>query len=177
MMTLPGLTVPAWAAVAVAAITLIASDTDFRSRRIPNVLTLPALLAAFVAHAIAGGWPGVQQTLLGAVVAGGILLPGWLMGWMGAGDVKLMAAVGAWLSWPVSLTATLASLIAGGAFALVVAVRHRALGRSLRGAASMGAWAILLPGRKGPPPAASDLRFPFAAAILAGSIISLWVRF
>ena len=175
-MTLPVLTVPAWVAVVVLAITLIASDTDFRSRRIPNALTLPALLAAFVAHALMGGWPSVQQTLLGALVAGGLLLPGWLMGWMGAGDVKLMAAVGAWLAWPQSLTATLVSLIAGGVFALAVAMRHRALGRSLKGALSMGMWAAVLPGRSGPPPAASELRFPFAAAILAGSLISLWVR-
>jgi prepilin peptidase CpaA len=175
-MTLPALTVPVWAAVAVLAVTVIATDSDFRSRRIPNNLTFAALLVALVSHAIAGGLHGVSQSALGALVAGGILLPGWLKGWMGAGDVKLMAAAGAWLAWPVSLTATLASLIAGGVFALIVAIKHRALGRSLRGAADMGAWAVLLPGRKGPPPAASDLRFPFAAAILAGSMISLWAH-
>ena len=105
-----------------------------------------------------------------------MLFRSWLMGWMGAGDVKLMAAVGAWLAWPVSLTATLLSLIAGGVFAVLVAARHKSLGRSLRGAAQMGAWAVAMHGRKGPPPLASDLRFPFAGAILAGSMISLWVR-
>ena len=88
----------------------------------------------------------------------------------------MMAAVGAWLSWPASLPATLFSLIAGGVFALVVAARHRSLGRTLKGAMHMGAWAAVLPGRKGPPPA-SDLRFPFAGAILAGSMMSLWVGF
>jgi len=175
-MTLPELTVPIWAAVALVATTVIAADSDYRSRTIPNRLTLTALLAALVGHTIAAGPHGLSAAALGAAVGGGILLPGWLLGWMGAGDVKLMAAVGAWLAWPVSLTATLVSLIAGGVIALVVALRHRALGRSLRGAAAMGAWAAMLPGRKGPPPAASDLRFPFAAAILAGSMISLWVR-
>ena len=158
-MTLPALTVPVWAAVAVVAITLIAADTDFRSRRIPNALTLTAILVALVAHAITGGVHGLAQAGLGMLVGGGILLPGWLMGWMGAGDVKLMAAVGAWLAWPASLTATLVSLIAGGVFALAVAAKHRSLGRSLRGA-----------------PAASDLRFPFAGAILAGAMMSLWLR-
>ncbi len=174
-MTLPGLTVPVWAAVAAVAVTLIATGTDARSRRIPNLLTLPALLVGLAAHAIAGGASGLGLACLGAVVAGGILLPGWVMGWMGAGDVKLMAAVGAWLAWPAGLFAALAALIAGGVIALVVAARHRALGRSLAGAAWLGAWALLQPGRKGPAPA-SGLRFPFAAAILAGSLISLWLR-
>lgn len=175
-MTLPELTVPVWAAVALVGTTVIAADSDFRSRTIPNRLTLTALLAALACHAFAGGMHGLSAAAWGAAVGGGILLPGWLLGWMGAGDVKLMAAVGAWVAWPVSLTSTLVTLIAGGVIALIVALRHRALGRSLRGAAAMGAWAALLPGRKGPPPAASDLRFPFAAAILAGSMISLWVR-
>ncbi len=175
-MTLPGLTVPAWAAVALVTTTLLAADTDFRTRRIPNRLTLTALLVALSSHAAAGGLQGLSGAVWGAVIAGGMLLPGWLMGWMGAGDVKLMAAVGAWVAWPASLTATLVSLIAGGVIALVVAARHRALRRSLSGAAALGVWAVLLPGRKGPVPAASDLRFPFATAILTGSVISLWVR-
>ena len=175
-MTIPQLTVPAWAALALLATTVVAADTDYRSRTIPNRVTLPALLAALVSYGISGGLHGVSAAACGALVAGGILLPGWLLGWMGAGDVKLMAAAGAWLAWPVSLTATLVSLMAGGVIALIVALRHRALGRSLRGAAAMGAWAAILPGRKGPAPAASDLRFPFAAAILTGSMISLWIR-
>ena len=175
-MTLPELTVPVWAALAVAAVTLVAADKDFKARKIPNALTFTGVLLGLAAHCLSGGVHGLTQAGLGALVAGAILLPGWLMGWMGAGDVKLMAAVGAWLAWPVSLTATLLSLVAGGVFAVLVAVRHKSLGRSLRGAAHMGAWAVAMPGRKGPPPLASDLRFPFAGAILAGSMISLWVR-
>ncbi len=175
-MTLPSLTVPVWTALAVAAVTLVAADKDFKARKIPNALTFPSLLLGLAAHAISGGLHGLASSGEGALIAGAILLPGWLMGWMGAGDVKLMAAVGAWLAWPLSLTATLLSLVAGGVFALLVAARHKSLGRSLRGALNMGAWAVALPGRKGPPPMASDLRFPFAGAILAGSMISLWVR-
>ena len=175
-MTLPELTVPVWAALAVAAVTLVAADKDFKARKIPNALTFSAVLLGLAAHGLSGGVHGFTQAGLGALIAGAILLPGWLLGWMGAGDVKLMAAVGAWLAWPVSLTATLLSLIAGGVFAVLVAARHKSLGRSLRGAVHMGAWAVAMPGRKGPPPLASDLRFPFAGAILAGSMISLWVR-
>src|SRR5436309_13402218 len=105
------LTVPSWSAAAVAVLTTTAAATDLRSRRIPNWLTFPARVLGLAAHGVAGGSSGLTQGVLGALVAGGLLLPGWLLGWMGAGDVKLMAAVGAWLSFPVSLFATLASLI------------------------------------------------------------------
>lgn len=175
-MTLPESTVPAWAAVAVAATAMLAVDADYRSRTIPNRLTLTALLAALACHTVVGGPQGFAAATLGALVGGGILLVGWLLGWMGAGDVKLMAAVGAWLGWPVSLTATLAALLAGGVIALTVAARHRALGRSVRGAAAMGMWMALRQGPASSAVAASGLRFPFAAAILAGTLISLWAH-
>jgi hypothetical protein len=87
-----------------------------------------------------------------------------------------MAAVGAWLAFPASLAATLASLMAGGVFSLIYAVRHRALGRVLRNTIRIGAWAAHAPGLPPGPPATSGLRFPFATAIFAGSLISLWWR-
>ena len=169
-------TVPVWAAVAVVIVASVAADWDVRTRTIPNRLTGPALLLGLVAHGIAGGGHGLVQGLTGAVVAGGLLLPGWLMGWMGAGDVKLMAALGAWLAYPVSVIATLASLMAGGVIALAVAVRRRALGRSLLGAARLGLWAASGSLRAGQSPVVSGLRFPFAAAILTGCFVSLWMR-
>ena len=170
------LAVPTWVAAAVVVLTAVAADLDSRTRRIPNRLTAPALLAGLLAHAIAGGPSGLGHGALGALVAGGLLMPGWLLGFTGAGDVKLMAAVGAWLAWPLSLVAALASLIAGGVLAFAVAVRHRSVGRSLWGAAMIGAWATT-PGRRvAPPPVTTGIRFPFAGAIFAGSLISLWVR-
>jgi len=175
-MMLPEPTVPAWAATAVAATTVLAVDADFRSRTIPNRLTLTALLAALVCHSLTGGPQGFAAAASGALAGGGILLVGWLLGWMGAGDVKLMAAVGAWLGWPASLTATLAALLAGGVIALMVAARHGALGRSVHGAAMMGMRVALSQDRGSPAVGASELRFPFAAAILAGALISLWAR-
>jgi Flp pilus assembly protein protease CpaA len=93
---------------------------------------------------------------------------------MGAGDVKAMAAAGAWLAYPACLVATLAALVAGGVFSLVVAIRHGVTGRALVGAVRLGAWTAS--GRVTAEPATSGLRFPFAAAILAGALASLWVR-
>jgi len=163
--------VPVWAACAVVLVGCIAVVCDVRTRRIPNALTAPALVLALLAHGVLGGWADALRALGGVALAAAILAPGWLRGWMGAGDVKLMMAIGGWLAWPAALFATLASLIAGGVIAVLVALRHRALGPALRNAAALAA----TPGNTAPRPL-SGLRFPFATAIFAGSFIALWVR-
>jgi prepilin peptidase CpaA len=169
-------TVPLWVAPCVAVLATLAARADVRTRRIPNRLTGPALALGLVCHGVLGGPHALLDSAVGMLVAGGLLLPGWLMGWMGAGDVKLMAAVGAWLAWPQSLLAVLASLIAGGVMAVVSAVRGRMLGRTLWSTVALGSWVMTRAGRGGAPPVTSGLRFPFGLAILAGSLVAMWVR-
>jgi len=99
------------------------------------------------------------------------------MGWMGAGDVKLMAAVGAWLAFPQAMIAVLAALVAGGVIAAWLAARRGVLTRALTGAAWLGAWTFSGAARAGtPPPITSGIRFPFALAALAGTTFALWVK-
>jgi prepilin peptidase CpaA len=174
MFGITSLTVPSWAAIAAIAAAAVAAIVDIRTRKIPNALTIPVVVAAVIAHGALEGAPGGLLALWGAVIAGGLLLPGWLMGWMGAGDVKAMAAVGAWLAYPASLVAVLAALIAGGILSLIVAARHGVTGRVVVGAARLGAWSAHPRGAG--VPETTGLRFPFAAAILAGGLVSLWVR-
>ena len=169
------MTVSFGSAVAILGLTAGAAMIDVRTRRIPNLLVGSALAAGLIAQGVGGGTDGLVGGLVGMLVAGGILLPGWLLGWMGAGDVKLMAAAGMWFGFPQSLYATLASLMAGGVIALVMAIRHRSLGRSLRGAAMMGA-SVVTGARSGSGALGSGLRFPFAVAILAGCATALWIR-
>ncbi len=130
---------------------------DLRSRRIPNSLTLPALLIGIVGHGLADGLPGAGSALAGAAVGGVVLGLFYLLGGMGAGDVKLMAAVGALLGWPLAVAALLCTAIAGGVLALVwVICRWLASGRrTARGGASL---------RK--------IRLPYGVAIAAGT---LWI--
>jgi prepilin peptidase CpaA len=161
-------------ALAVVSLTAGAAVLDVRTRRIPNQLTGPALIAGLLAHAIVSGPPGLRDSLYGVLAAGGLLLPGWLLGWTGAGDVKLMAAVGAWLAFPLGLLAALASLIAGGVLALITAARHGVLGRSLVNTAMIGAWTASGLRRGGAQPVTTGIRFPFGVAILAGTIAVLW---
>ncbi|HKQ56739.1 MAG TPA: A24 family peptidase [Candidatus Eisenbacteria bacterium] len=165
--------VPLWVAAPVIVLVSVAARADVRSRTIPNRFTFPALLVALAAHGVLGGAESLKSSLIGMAVAGGLLMPGWMFRWMGAGDVKLMAAVGAWLAWPQALIAVLASLVMGGAISLIVAIRRGVLRQALAGAAAIGASAL---SRSVPPPVTTGVRIPFALAILAGSTFALWFR-
>jgi len=164
---------PLWIVLPATALAALAAWEDVRTRRIPNLLTGSALLLAIAVHVVLNGGHGLGSSLLGMLVAGGLLLPGWLAGWMGAGDVKLMAAVGAWLGMPLALTALLATLIAGGLVATVVALQRGVLVRTFRNAFWMSA-AVVSGGRPASPgPAVRGIRFPFAVAALAGTVAAL----
>ncbi|UTR12327.1 prepilin peptidase [Evansella sp. LMS18] len=69
--------------------------TDLKSRKIYNKVIFPSLLLAFLLNGILEGWSGFSGSLLGFITGLGILLIPYLMGGMGAGDVKLLALVGA----------------------------------------------------------------------------------
>ena len=165
---------PLWVVAPVIVLVTVAARADVRTRTIPNRLTFPALLLGIAVHGAIGGLDGLKSSLVGMAVAGGVLLPGWLFRWMGAGDVKLMAAVGAWLAWPQALIAVLASLVMGGAISLIMALRRGMLRRALAGAAAIGAAALA----RSPvmSPATTGVRFPFALAVFAGSTFGLWFR-
>lgn len=176
-MNVPVMNAPLWVAMPVVALVVLAARADVRTRKIPNAITGPALILGLATHFAIGGLPELQSSVTGMLIAAAILMPGWLLRWMGAGDVKLMAAVGAWVAWPHAAIAVLASLAAGGVLALGYAIRHRVLWPTLLGAASLGAWTMSRGMRATtPPPVTTGLRFPFALAVLAGSIFALWVR-
>jgi prepilin peptidase CpaA len=103
---------------------VLATFTDITSFKVYNILTLPLLASGVVYHAIDGGTPGLLGSLLGMGLGGGMLLIFYFLGGMGAGDVKFMAAVGAWLGVVLTFYVFLASAIAGGVYALVLIVAY-----------------------------------------------------
>jgi prepilin peptidase CpaA len=138
----------AYALIAVAAGSAAAAVIDLRTRRVPNALTL-AIAATGVLVAAAGvGRVSVVGAIAGGVVGMLLLLPGHIFGGTGAGDVKLLGALGTLLGPTATLTAFLAMAITGGLMALAIAV-HR--------------W------RTGD----SDHRFAYAPAIAVGACVAV----
>ncbi|HET7627862.1 MAG TPA: prepilin peptidase [Bacillales bacterium] len=74
---------------------LVCAATDITKRKIYNIVIFPALMAAFVVHFMLDGWANLGAALAGFFVGIGILLIPYLLGGMGAGDVKLLGLVGA----------------------------------------------------------------------------------
>ncbi len=78
-------------------LTIVAACFDYKQRRVPNLLNLFIALAGFTAQGIYNGWSGVGCGALGLVLGLVLLIVPWLLLLFGAGDVKLLAALGVWL--------------------------------------------------------------------------------
>src|SRR5579871_6274396 len=105
----------------------VATFTDLRSRRIPNWLVLPFLVAGLVVGGF-HGWHGIEQSLAGLALGGLLFFILAVMGGMGMGDVKLCAAIGAWIGPSQMLVALVVTGIAGGVMALCWAAAGGFLG-------------------------------------------------
>jgi prepilin peptidase CpaA len=113
-------------------VTLLAGWVDFRTRKIPNWLTVPALLLGIGMHIVVAGWPGAKASLEGAGLALVLLLPVVLLRGLGAGDWKLMGAVGAFLGPVMFLFVLVGSLLVSGLMAIVAMLRAQRVGETLR---------------------------------------------
>ncbi len=88
--------------ILVVVFTLAAAVSDWKTRKLPNWLTVSAFAVALFFHTVGGGLTGLMNSL-GFATGFGILLVLWLMGGSGGGDVKLMGALGAWLGAALTL--------------------------------------------------------------------------
>ncbi len=106
---------------------LLASWIDLRNHKVPNWLNLFLILSGLVAQTLFNGWAGLGAALLGMLVGFGLLIIPWLMHAMGAGDVKLMAAIGVWLGPTMTLQAFCIGAVLAGIIAIVMIVAGRRL--------------------------------------------------
>jgi prepilin peptidase CpaA len=165
--------------VAALVIGLAAVVCDLRTRRIPNVLTLGAAGAGLLFALAVNGLGGLGWSLAGWAVGCAIFLPVFLLGGLGAGDVKLMAALGAWLGPLTVLWIAAYGAIAGGVLALVVSASRGYLGQLFRNLGQMlSYWRVVGP-RPVPNLTLADSkspRLPYAVPIALGMLVALWLR-
>ncbi|MCL5005421.1 MAG: A24 family peptidase [Acidobacteria bacterium] len=111
---------------------LLAGWLDWRSRRIPNWLTVPGFVLGLSVNAAFGGWSGIKAGLEGAGLGLGLLFLPVLLRGMGAGDWKLMGALGACLGPRQFLQVLLINILIVGLMAIVEMVRRRRAMQTLR---------------------------------------------
>jgi len=140
----------------------LAAVLDIRSRRIPNALIVAALVLGLGIHVARGGLPGAGLAVGGAVVGGLILFPLYRIRAMGAGDVKLLAALGALVGPQMILWVALYSAIMGGVVAAFMLAQRHQLGISVRRL-------VARPGRV----ERSGLKAPYGVAIAGGLYVSM----
>lgn len=144
--------------------------TDLKERKIFNSVTLTAAAAGLLYNCAANGLTGARFALSGFLAGMGLLLIPFLVGGIGAGDVKLMAAVGTIKGPAFVVNAGLSSAIAGGVLALVLLAYRGVLAEVLKNSV----WGLVtLKGSYFSGGSMTGGTFPYGVAIFAGTIFTL----
>ena len=158
---------------------VVACGWDLRTRRIPQALTLGGALAGLVFHSMNGGWSAGLGSGVGWTVGIAIFFVPFALGGLGAGDVKLLGAIGAWLGPMNAVWVGLYAGAAGGVLAIFVALTKGYLFQAVGNVGVMLAYwrmhgvrplpEITLEHSRGP-------RLAYAVPILAGTMVTLWLK-
>lgn len=141
---------------------VVAAVYDFRFRLIPNRLTAPTLVLGITLSTVWHGASGLLQSVLGIVVGLALLWIPFAMGGMGAGDVKLLAAMGAWLGpWNVFQVALLGAIV-GAVMAIYTAYKKKILYAAVSGLFAKGQ-------------SRSGESVPYGVALAAG-LLFFWLK-
>lgn len=168
----------------VVALVVIAMAYDLHTRRIPNWLVAAALIIALPVQVLANGMPiGPLWWIAGALTGGLLFVPGYLMRMLGAGDVKLMAAVGALLGPRCALEAVLAAMAAGGVLSFLALMQRRRVRRGMASAMTMLIAMTEAPSQGAAPSSSRSENettsigtLPYGVAIAIGTVITLVVN-
>jgi prepilin peptidase CpaA len=152
---------------------------DFRTHRIPNGLTFGAAAAAVAFHSTMNGFSGFATGVGGWLTGVAMLILPFALGGLGAGDVKLLGALGAWLGPSHAMWAGIFTTLSGGVMALFVAAASGYLREAWSNIGFiLTSWRVLgvrpipeltLASARGP-------RLAYAAPILLGTMVTIWLR-
>jgi prepilin peptidase CpaA len=155
--------------VAVAAAGVASSAIDLRTRRVPNGLTAVVAAAGIALAALDWTMVSVPAALGGCALGIALMLPGHLLGGTGAGDVKLLGAIGTLLGPKATLMAFMYTAIAGGVLGLIVATRRRRVRESLTRTATLVRTGG---GNAAEIDAQTTNRFAYAPAVAVGALVA-----
>jgi prepilin peptidase CpaA len=152
---------------------------DVRRKRIPNRLTYGSILLGLWIRLILAGGRGFIDGLTGGLACGSVFLLFFLVKGMGGGDVKLMAAVGAWAGLGQAVDILIATALAGGILAIGYMIAHRRIGRTVLNIGSLLRYHFTSGVRPHPDlnlGGPSSIRIPYALAIAVGCVYALGVN-
>lgn len=157
-------------------VALLGAWFDVISGRIPNRLTYPAMLAALIVRLGFFGWRSLLEGILGLVLCGGVFFLLFVVHAMGGGDVKLMAAVGAWVGYHHAGIALILCALAGGLIALGYVIVLKRYRTTFSNITSLVRFHATLGWRMHPElnlSSAKAVRMPYGLAIAAGAVGTL----
>lgn len=150
-------------------VVIAAFITDIRTMKIPNELTLSAMLGGVLFHSLTGGLQGLAFSGKGLAAGFALLLVMHVIGAVGAGDVKLFGGIGAWLGALLTLQCLLYSVLCAGFIGVLILLWRRETLKRLRSIMSSFAGVFILKSLR-PIKAGQEqqLRFPFMLAVVPG---------
>jgi prepilin peptidase CpaA len=160
-----------------ASVLLVAGVTDLRSSKIPNWLTMSAMAGGLLGHSLINGLSGLLFSVKGLGLGLAIFLVLYIIGGMGAGDVKLLAAVGSFVGAEGVFSAGMMAMVLGGLYAIVMMMSHGGVRASLKQMATILQSWILMPGPVAAwtPPAKAQPQLRYALVIGLGTLLSQWM--
>jgi prepilin peptidase CpaA len=146
---------------------VIAGWTDWRSRRIPNWLTVPGFVVGVAANVLIGGLAGLKTSLLGAGLGLLVLLPFVFLRALGAGDWKLAGALGAFVGWEDLVNLLMGSVLVAGIMALALVIYKRRFKETMRNIGSLLAsmFKLRMPGAEVSLDNPQSLKVPYGVAL------------
>jgi len=166
-----------WIVILLLIILLPAAVFDYKYHRIPNAISLSGWIFGPVLYAVLDTLPGVASSLYGFLLIFALAIPFYILRWMGAGDVKLMASVGAVVGIEHAVTVFLGIVITGAVMGILMLLHRKLLAGSFQRYGAMLGISMTLkkPMYLIPNEQEQKVIVPYALPIAIGTFLSLWL--